>query len=212
MGALKLIPAHVWVLLTDEESKPALEPLAAECGFDVFCGPKDDVLLRYALAAERYRSDIVIRATGDNPLVSGELAASLLEMHRDKGADFSGFLGPPLGTGVEIIQTSALLTAREEAADPYEREHVSPFIYRRPDRFLVYRPQAPSETRFPAARVTLDTAEDYQCLQTIFDSLYRGVPIPTKVLVAWLNRGGWESLKERSTVGQDSFSAVRKTG
>lgn len=186
MDALRAIRADVHAILTDAASAPSLAPLAAGCGFETFIGPAEDVLLRYALAVEQYGVDTYIRATGDNPLVSGDLAEALLEFHLDNGADFSGYQGPPLGTGVEVTESAALLTASAQAVDPYEREHVSPFIYRRPERFKVLRPTAPERVCLPSASVTLDTAEDYAKLKEIYDSLYRGGPIPTETLVTWL--------------------------
>jgi spore coat polysaccharide biosynthesis protein SpsF len=190
MRALGRIPVDVYALLTDHESAASLEPLAAGCGFTVFAGDPDDVLARYAAAARHFRIDRYFRATGDNPLVSAPLAVELERRHVAAGADFSGFLGPPLGTGVEIVEAHALLAADREATDPYEREHVSPFIYRRPERFRVLRPWADDEVLLPDALVTLDTQEDYELLERIYCDLYRGAPIETPELVRWLKAHG----------------------
>lgn len=194
MDALSLVDADVHALLTDEFSAEELGPLAAGCGFETFAGPEDDVLGRYALAVHHFGVDRYFRATGDNPLVSAKLAEDLLDFHTRYNADFSGFLGPPLGTGVEITESKAILAAFQESDDAYEREHVSPFIYRRPERFKVLRPWAPNEVCLPSSKVTIDTLEDYEELTVIFKSLYRGRPIETAELVAWLknNEGSHE--------------------
>ena len=199
MAALRTIPADRFALLTDDASAPELGPPAERAGFTLFVGPRDDVLRRYVLAAERYDVDRIVRATGDNPLVSGELAVRLLGGHESEGADFSGYLGPPLGTGVEIVETAALAAADREAVDPYEREHVSPFVYRRPERFLIRRPAAPRKFNSPASRVTLDTPEDRRRLEIIFNALYRGTPIGTDLLVAWLAKNEKAMEKELRT-------------
>ncbi len=188
MRGLLGVKADVYAILTDPGSADALEPVADGCGFETFVGPAEDVLLRYALAVEHFGVDRYIRATGDNPLVSSELAESLLACHELEGADFSGYSGPPLGTGVEVTEAGAILTAVREAVDPYEREHVSPFIYRRPERFKVLRPRAPEEVCLPSASVTLDTPEDYAKLQAIYRSLYDGAPVPIRSLVTWLKK------------------------
>ncbi|TFG65040.1 MAG: acylneuraminate cytidylyltransferase [Spirochaetales bacterium] len=187
MDALKKVPAGVHALLTDAASAPVLSGLAEACGFELFTGPKEDVLLRFSQAAEFFGADVIVRATGDNPLVSRELAELLLDQSRERGADYGGFLGMPLGLGVEYLSRYALDAAAAEAADPYEREHVAPFIIRRPARFHVHEPPAPDEFRHEA-RVTLDTREDYGFLSRIFSSLYRGETIGTAELITWLKQ------------------------
>ena len=188
MDALKAVPADVYALLTDHESGEALEEHAAAAGFKVFTGPKDDVLRRYALAIEHYRVDTVIRATGDNPLVSGECAARLLELSRSRKADYSGFFGLPVGTGVECVRAEVLLRADRNAKSSYDREHVCPYLYNNPHEFIIYRPSAPAECYAPDLRVTLDTERDYRRLCTIFDSLYTGQPIPTDKLIRGISQ------------------------
>ncbi len=186
LRALGLLEAGVHALLTDEESFGELEPIARRCGFRTFPGPADDVLERFALAAEEFRPDRIVRATADNPLVSIELASRLLDLHGRAGADYSAHVGPPIGTGVEVVETRALLSARRRAVDPYEREHVCPFLYRRESEFAIHRPSAPEALRMPEAAVTLDTEEDYRFLAALFDELYRGEPIGIRALVSWL--------------------------
>jgi len=186
MEALKEVDADVHVLLTDRESYPPLSEYAAACGFDTFAGPKDDVLARFVLAADKYRAETIIRATGDNPLVSPVLAKKICALHVLEQADYSGFLGIPLGTGVEVLNAESLREAYAHGDDPYEREHVSPYLYRREERFSILRPQAETKYCFPEGRVTLDTQEDFRYLTSLYDELYQGEPIPTEKIVPWL--------------------------
>jgi len=53
---------------------------------------------------------------------------------------------------------TALAAAWREAVDPYEREHVTPFIWRRPDRFR--SANVADAVDRSSWRLTLDTAED----------------------------------------------------
>ena len=205
MESLSFVLADVYALLTDEDSKAALAPLAKPYGFTVYAGSPDDVLLRYAEASRYFGVTRYIRATGDNPLVSWELTRDLLVLHEKNSADFSGFLGPPLGTGVELTETRALFSAEREARDQYEREHVSPFIYRRPHRFRVFRPWAPEEVNLPKSRVTLDTAADFAYITRIYNALYRGKPVPIRDLVAWLKL-------DDSEQSEHNIYTVGKTG
>ena len=204
MDSLRRVRADLHVLLTDEASFAELKPHATLCGFLSFAGPKEDVLARFALAAREYRVDRIIRATGDNPLVSRELAQGLLLLHEKAGAAFSAFSGPPIGTGVEIVEAEALLCAADSAVDPYEREHVNPYLYRRPEQFAVNRPQAGEEFCLPGARVTLDTEEDYRFLLAVYRELYDGEAVETDRLVAWLKCQNRYTLQEGYQPGTES--------
>ncbi len=188
MRALARVPAAVRALLTEPASESAFAGLAREEGFELFVGSEEDVLDRFCQAAARYGVQRVVRATGDNPLVSPAQVRSLIELHEAQGWHLSHYLGPPLGTGVEVVEASALLEAGEKALDPYEREHVTPYLYRHPERYRVGEPACPAAWHLPEARVTLDTEADYALLQELFGKLYRGQPLETEELVPWLQR------------------------
>jgi spore coat polysaccharide biosynthesis protein SpsF len=188
MEALRQVPAEHYLLLTDAQSAPQLRDAARRGGFDIFVGPKEDVLHRYALAARETGVRRFIRATGDNPLVSAEAAALLQARHREGAADYSAYMGLPVGTGVQCVETEALLAADRRAAERYDREHVCPYLYRHPERFTILHPPLPAQYRLPEGRVTLDTRADYRFLERIYADLYRGEPIALEVLVAYLRR------------------------
>ncbi len=188
MRALRRVPVEVHALLTDGSSADLLTGPARLEGFALFVGPEEDVLRRFCDAQRAFGVGTIVRATGDNPLVSAPLAERILREHRMRGADLSHYLGLPLGTGVEVVEAAALLRAGREAADPYEREHVTPYLYRHRGEFRVEEPPGPAGCLLPDARVTLDTEEDYRALQAVYRDLYRGRPIETEEVVAWLHR------------------------
>jgi len=186
MQSLKNVNTNVFALLTDSSSVSQLKPLSKKWGFEIFVGDKDNVLKRYADAIEYFSVSTVIRATGDNPLVSGILANKILEYHLKNQADYSGFTGIPLGTGVEILNAQAVLKANRLSYDAYEQEHVSPYLYFRESEFLIQRVPAPAEYFCPNQRVTLDTEEDYYKIKKIYEQIYHGQPIGIEELVSWL--------------------------
>jgi spore coat polysaccharide biosynthesis protein SpsF len=159
---LTRVPAELHILATEPGSAPELGPRARALGWKVFVGSEEDVLSRYCGAIREYGLSRVVRATADNPFVSPEAAKALLADPRTEASEYAAHEGLPLGFGVEVVRASALLAAESESSDPYEREHVCPFLYRRPERFRIYRPKAPESLRAPEARVTVDTREDYQ--------------------------------------------------
>jgi spore coat polysaccharide biosynthesis protein SpsF len=174
------------VLATDEASAGALSPAAERRGFELLVGPAEDVLARYCLAIRRFGPELVLRATGDNPLVSYELASLLVRRRAEAPSDYSGFLGMPTGMGVELVSSDALLRAEAEARKESEREHVCPYLYGHPELFRVDRPEAPPELRLEGASVTVDTAADYEAMLRLYGALYSGRPIADAELLAYL--------------------------
>ncbi len=177
MEALLRVSADLFILATEPASAGPLAPIAEAAGFRLFVGDKENVLRRYADAIRAYEPDVVIRATGDNPLVSWEMADAAADLFRSRHADYAALNDLPLGSGVEVVRASALLDADLSQTDPYEREHVTPYLYRRPDRFVIVREPAPVPYRRPELRVTMDTAEDYRSLSAIFDTWGGAFPI-----------------------------------
>jgi len=190
MRRLRLVPADLRVLATDEASEARLRPEAEREGFELLVGPAEDVLGRYCLAVRRYGLDLVLRATGDNPLVSPELAVRLIERRAGRPeaakSDYSGYVGMPAGLGVELVSARALLRAEAEASSARDREHVCPYLYEHPELFSIDRPEAPPEYLLPEARVTVDTTADYELMRSVYSDLYTGLPIPSLAVMSWL--------------------------
>lgn len=188
MLSLAELPVDRHVLLTDEESAPALEREATACGYELFVGNPDDVLHRYCAAAERYGVRQIIRATGDNPLTSCAMARQAMQLQECRNADYAGILDTPYGTGVEVINAAALTDLNERTADRYDREHVSPGLYRRPDHYRIVTRPAPASLRMPELRVTLDTPADYEYISEVYRQLYQGRPIELAELIGYGHR------------------------
>lgn len=173
MERLSRISADLYVLVTDREGRLEFNSLAEKAGFQVFEGPKEDVLGRFCRAIEVFKPKTIIRATGDNPLVSWELGNRILSDHRRLASDYSAFQGMPLGLGVEVVEAGALLRAEKETGDPYDHEHVTPYLYRNPEQFYLHRPLIEQEYR-GRARVTVDTEADYRRMEWIYQQFKSG--------------------------------------
>jgi len=186
MRRLRGIPADEYILASDRDGAQALGHTAKSMGFTVFAGPKDDVLARFAMAAGSFGLDRVIRATGDNPFVSVELAHIAITIADATCADYVGLEGMPTGMGIEVVGTPALFRSAESAKSVYDREHVCPFIYGHPESFKLERPQCPQSHYFPMGRLTVDTAVDYDEALAIYEAL-GDEPSEAEVL-AWLHR------------------------
>ncbi len=164
--AMKKVKADDYILATDFDSAPKLSPLAAKCGFKLFQGPRDDVLLRYTNAIKEFDGDIILRSTADNPFIFFEACNDLLEeyfrLSQSQKIDYMTLTSLPHGSGIELFTKEAIFKAIENTSDPYDHEHVGPAIYNHKDLFNSLFIPAAKSYAFPNFRTTVDTYQDYR--------------------------------------------------
>ena len=152
--------------------EPEDEPIVALCrarGWAVSRGSRDDVLDRYYQAAVADGADPIVRITSDCPLIDPEVIDRVVE-HLTTGVDYASNINPrrtfPRGLDVEAFTFASLAAAWQDASDTSSREHVTPFLYRHPERFRI----ALVESERPEAadhRWSVDTPEDYELMRRI---------------------------------------------
>jgi spore coat polysaccharide biosynthesis protein SpsF len=146
----------------------AVAAIAGAAGHAVVRGSEADVLDRFAGALDAHPADHVIRLTADCPLADPALIESVFARHLDRGADYTSNVFPrtfPRGLDCEVMTADALRRAHAEATAAPEREHVTPFLYRRPERFAL----ANMRNDLPLGREgwTVDTADDLEFVRGI---------------------------------------------
>ena len=137
-------------------------------GFRCFRGSEDDVLDRYYQTASATGADAIVRITGDCPLVDPALVDEIVRAFRTSGADYlSNTSSPsyPDGLDVEVFSMAALAAAWQEAVEPFDREHVTPYL-RRTDRFSQGSFQNGED--LSALRWTVDEAADFSVMERVF--------------------------------------------
>jgi len=145
-----------------------LADMASRSGVAVHRGSADDVLARFAEAAERYEIDPVLRATADNPAVDPHAAGRLIARLRLTGADYAHETGLPLGAGLEAMTGAALQYAASAAPAGEDREHVTTYIKNNPHIFRIDASPAPSALASAGLRLTVDTSDDLEWLRALF--------------------------------------------
>lgn len=160
------------VVATSPSTVPYLKDIIRDYNENVslFVGSEDDVLTRYYDAAKRANADVVVRATGDNPLVSLDALDALVSYHVSRKADVSHYRDLPWGAGVEVLSFEALSRAYTHAKDPFYREHITQYIYANEGDFVIKRPRAPKKWRAKKMRITVDTREDYAKMRMLFSA------------------------------------------
>jgi spore coat polysaccharide biosynthesis protein SpsF len=174
---LCLLVDEVVVATTTSAADEAIVAEAQKLGVRCFRGSEEDVLARYYAAARDALADVVVRATSDCPLFDPELLEHMLRQFRAAAAageplDYlSNTLerSYPRGLDAEIFTFAALERAHREARAPAEREHVTPYLYRHPERFHVRGVKG--ERDLSRHRWTLDTPEDWAFISAVFEQL-----------------------------------------
>ncbi|HEX8580032.1 MAG TPA: glycosyltransferase family protein [Allosphingosinicella sp.] len=175
---------------TDRPGDEAVAEVAVAAGIDSYRGSLNDVLDRFYRAAEPFEPSHVVRLTGDCPVADWSVIDGCIEFALAGGYDYaSNTLTPtwPDGLDVEVVTYEALRTAWQEATTRVEREHVMPFITRRPDRFRLGSFE--NGVDLSPMRWTVDEPADYQFISRIYDALYPANPaFTTADILALLGR------------------------
>ncbi|TSC69813.1 MAG: acylneuraminate cytidylyltransferase [Parcubacteria group bacterium Gr01-1014_49] len=166
------------VATTDAREDDATAELAKASGVPVFRGSEKDVLDRFYKAAKEARADVVIRLTGDCPLMDPSVIDRVVEYFEEAhGAiDYCGTpRNYPEGLDTEIFTFAALEEAAREAKLPSEREHVTPYIKNHPERFT-YDSWQEGQGDHSSMHWSVDTQADFEFVTAVFEQLYPKYP------------------------------------
>jgi spore coat polysaccharide biosynthesis protein SpsF len=168
----KRVDAFV-VATTDRPEDDAIAVIAKSAGFEVFRGSERDVLDRFYKAAKKIKADVVVRVTGDCPLHDPDLVDMVVGRFLDSGANYAKTPDNyPEGLDTEVFSFAALEAAWKEGALPSEREHVTPFIRNRPERFKVDA-WRDGDFDHSACHWSVDTERDFTFIEAIYQELYK---------------------------------------
>lgn len=138
----------------------------------IFRGSVSDVLDRFYKCAEVYEADIVIRVTADDPLKDAEIIQEALDLilESDDLDYVSNTINPtyPEGLDIEVIKFTALQRAALEASLASDREHVTPYIWRNPDKFNLRSFHMTPD--LSSWRWTVDKPQDLTFMNCVFNS------------------------------------------
>lgn len=179
---------HVIVATSNQKTDDALAQVLAKFKIPCFRGDLDNTLSRIVLALENYSDDTrVFRLTADNVIPDGALLDEIEKDFVERNMDYlccngeqSGF---PYGVSVELTKLKHLRDALVETNDPFDLEHVTPFIRRRfgENYFTKYRGLSLGHYR-----CTVDCLDDYLVIQELFKNMDDPISASTLILATQL--------------------------
>lgn len=152
--------------------------LCREIDVPCFRGHPTDLLSRHFHASLMAKADWVVKIPSDCPLIDPAVIDRVLTFAVNHAGDYDvvSNLHPPTwpdGNDVEAMSMEALTTAWREARESAEREHTTPFLWSRPDRFRIGNVQWETGLDYSLShRWTIDYEEDYHFVRAVFDALY----------------------------------------
>ena len=152
---------------TDPRNQPLVDHVR-NLGYACERGSESDVMERYLLAARTHEADIIVRITGDCPLIDPELVDEAVRRFRTEGVDYFSNTVPttyPDGLDTEVFTMAALEKAARETDSPYDHEHVTPYL-RESGHFSGASMQA--EYDYSALRWTVDEQADFDVVSGVF--------------------------------------------
>ena len=165
--------SQIVLAIPESEENDELELVGWQSGVKVFRGSENDVLDRYARAARAHDADIVVRLTGDCPLIDPGIVDECIQKVLNKSALHAATSATfPDGLDVEVFRSELLFEAHDKASRAYDREHVTPYI-----REVWSSESVEIVPRFrpEQIRITLDEPEDLLVIEQILEHFGSGL-------------------------------------
>ncbi|MDF1548412.1 MAG: glycosyl transferase family 2 [Bacteroidales bacterium] len=155
-----------------------MEEIANKCGINLFRGEEENVLKRYIDAAEKFAFSRIIRICSDNPFLDMKALNQLYSQDKLHSNDYIGYsvnkqpaIKTHYGFWAESVLLSALRKALRLNKEKRYQEHVTNYIYENPDIFKIKWIEAPGFLKSKNLRFTIDTIEDFELQQLIYNKL-----------------------------------------
>ena len=171
LARAKKVDQVIVVSSEDECNRPLVEHVR-KLGYICEQGSENDVLDRYVQAAKKHHVDVVVRITGDCPLIDHELVDEVVRHFTAANVDYCSNVNPPTypdGLDIEVCTFNALEQTSRETSDPHDREHVTSYL-RTSGRFKTATLQHSDD--LSALRWTVDEPADFVVIEKVFEHFH----------------------------------------
>jgi len=194
---------EVIVATTKKTADDIIYRYATRVGAMVFRGSESDVLGRIYDAAQTTNAEIIVRITGDCPLVDPDTIDAVVTSVVEDGIDYAANIFErtfPRGLDVEAFSFESFERVHQKATEPHHREHVTPYYREEANRFTTERiisTEVFDEQQFQNRddlRLTLDEAADYEVLRTIYENVAFDDILPIREAIRYVDQNDLMSL------------------
>ncbi len=158
------------VATTTNPRDDAIAEFGQAHGITIVRGPENDVLARFARAAEVLDADIIVRVSSDAPFIDAGFVDHLIASMIEQGGDYVLLEEGAVTAheGVDPMTRRALDKLMMDAHDdPVAREHVTGYFKLHPDFVPIARASAFPPLARDGGRLTIDTPDDLAFVETV---------------------------------------------
>lgn len=160
---------NIIIATTTNSKDDVIEDWCLDEQIKCFRGSENDVLNRYYNASLSFPSDVVFRVTADDPFKEPGVIDQVIGKLIDEELDLATNNFPPSfpeGLDCEAFGFKVLEMMEKTTQDPFEREHVTQYVYHNPDKFKIGN--IASKRHLSLYRWTIDNEKDYDMVKAIY--------------------------------------------
>ncbi len=134
-----------------------------------FAGDNKNVLRRFYFASKKFHLKHIIRVSADSPFLDPTIIEKVYRIYVKKKHDYvSNIVNPtfPKGMSCEIFSFKTLELAYKNSKTNYEKEHVTPFIIKKPKVFKIKN--FSTKLRVRKKRFSIDYKSDLIFLRNLY--------------------------------------------
>ncbi len=161
---------EIAVATTTHPRDDAIVEFGQKNGIPVVRGPENDVLARFARAAEVLDADIIVRVSSDAPFIDANFVDHLIASMIEQGGDYVLLEESAVTAheGVDPLTRRALDKLMMDAHDdPIAREHVTGYFKIHPDFVPIARATPVPRLAREGGRLTIDTPDDLLFVEAV---------------------------------------------
>jgi len=196
---------NVIVATSTEPADGVIEQYAPTFGAKVIRGSESNVLSRFEQTVRKYDSDVILRVTGDCPLIHPPAIDKVVEAVRSGSADYASNITDrtfPRGLDIEAFSRESFEQVISVATTPAEREHVTTYYRENDDEFCTINITSKKVFEHDQyidrtdLRLTLDEADDYQLLKKIYLEIDYDEILPVQAAIDLVDAEGLAEINE----------------
>lgn len=156
-----------------EKEEPLVQVVRQE-GYNIFRGEENNVLKRYVDAYKKFGGDVIVRVTGDCPLIDPQIVDNVISHYLMYDYDYVRLDVPDTfirGFDVEVFSAEALERTYDEVSKSNEEqymEHVTLYMYRNKDKFKIGYVKG-DKLYNKNYRLCVDTVEDFEVVSKVYE-------------------------------------------
>lgn len=198
---------EIVVAASNKSQNNQLQLVVESLGYKCTRGSEKDVLNRFYESAKSLKADVVVRITGDCPLIDATLIDQCIQGYKDAKVDYFSNIDPatyPDGLDTEVMSFESIQKANDEAISEFDREHVTPYIR---NSGIFSKASIQHAENLSNHRWSVDEPEDLVVVTNVFEHFSPNIFFDWKQVLE-LNRSQPNLFKENQQVNNNDGSTI----